>query len=130
MRRSIKEDQVEGNLTYRPFSEQGFIEDLASARGVIAGGGFTLMGEAVYLQKPMLAVPLAGQFEQVMNARYLEKVGYGKAAETLADPEAVHDFVQQLPRYEAALSGYTQEGNQELYDALNEVLDRAQAGVL
>ena len=60
MRRGIKEEQVEGNLRYRPFSEAGFIDDLASARAVIAGGGFTLMGEAVYLHKPMLAVPARG----------------------------------------------------------------------
>ena len=70
---------VEGNLRYRPFSEAGFIDDLRTARGVIAGGGFTLMGEAVYLHKPMLAVPLGGQFEQVLNARYLEAEGYGVA---------------------------------------------------
>ena len=75
MRRGIIEEQVEGNLRYRPFAEAGFIEDLASARAVIAGGGFTLMGEAVYLHKPMLAVPIAKQFEQVMNARYLQKLG-------------------------------------------------------
>jgi uncharacterized protein (TIGR00661 family) len=130
MRRSIKEDQVEGRLTYRPFSEQTFIDDLASSRGVIAGGGFTLMGEAVYLHKPMLAVPLGGQFEQILNARYLEKVSYGKAADTLEDPATIHDFVKNLPKYEAALAGYEQDGNKALFGALDEVLDRAQAGVL
>ena len=36
----------------------GFIDDLRTARGVIASGGFTLMGEAVYLRRPMLAVPI------------------------------------------------------------------------
>ena len=36
----------EGNLLYRPFSEAGFIDDLRTARGVLAGGGFTLMCEA------------------------------------------------------------------------------------
>ena len=62
MRRAITEDQVEGRLTYRPFSEAGFIADLSSARAVIAGGGFTLLGEAVYLQKPILSVPVRGPF--------------------------------------------------------------------
>src|SRR6185369_1607700 len=92
MRRGITEEQVEGNLRYRPFSEEGFIDDLASARAVIAGGGFTLMGEAVYLHKPMLSVPLGHQFEQVMNARYLEHEGYGRAATDLNDPREVHAF--------------------------------------
>jgi uncharacterized protein (TIGR00661 family) len=52
MRRHITEEQVEGNLRFRPFSETRFIEDLASARAVVAGGGFTLLSEAVYLHKP------------------------------------------------------------------------------
>lgn len=63
MKRDLKEEVVEGNLRYQPFSEGKFIDDLASCRAVIAGGGFTLMGEAVYLHKPLLAVPLARQFE-------------------------------------------------------------------
>src|SRR5580693_7331144 len=96
MRRAIQEEQVEGNLRYRPFSEAGFVDDLASARGVIAGGGFTLMGEAVYLQKPMLAVPLEHQFEQVMNARYLEAEGFGRMARSLTDPGVVRDFVAAI----------------------------------
>ncbi|MCA9535432.1 MAG: teichoic acid biosynthesis protein [Myxococcales bacterium] len=119
MRRAITQDIVESNLTYRPFSEDGFIADLASARGVIAGGGFTLMGECVYLHKPMLAVPVRGQFEQVLNARYLERLGYGRYAETLDDAATVHDFVAAIPGCERALAGYTQEGNEALMRALD-----------
>ncbi len=129
MRRNITEEQVEGNLRYRPFSEAGFIEDLASARGVIAGGGFTLMGEAVYLHKPMLSVPVEGQFEQIMNARYLELLGYGRHAATLADPKTVHDFVAAIPSCEDKLASYSQDGNQLLFDGLNHHLDCAAGGV-
>lgn len=130
MRRSIKTDEVEGNLTYRPFSEEGFIADLSSARAVIAGGGFTLLGEAVYLRKPILSVPVKGQFEQVMNARYLERLGYGRYAPTLADPRVVHDFVASIAACEAALSSYAQDGNREILSALDGLLDRGAAGVL
>lgn len=129
MRRGITEEQVEGNLRYRPFSEAGFIADLASARGVIAGGGFTLMGEAVYLHKPMLSVPVKGQFEQVLNGRYLEKLGYGHYAETLEDPRTVFDFVAALDACQKALEGYAQDGNREILRAVDEHLDRAAAGV-
>ena len=129
MRRQITSDVVEANLTYRPFSEDGFIQDLASSRAVIAGGGFTLMGEAVYLRKPMLSVPLAAQFEQVMNARYLQKVKYGRMAESLADPKEVETFLRELPVFEEALSSYDQDGNREILDAVDEWLDKAEAGV-
>lgn len=128
MRRNITEEQVEGNLRYRPFSEAGFIADLASSRAVIAGGGFTLMGEAIYLRKPMLAVPLGGQFEQILNARYLAREGFGRYAESLADPREVREFVAGLPACEAKLAGYSQDGNRETLTVLDGLLDRAVVG--
>jgi len=130
VRRDIEEEQVEGNLRFQPFSEKGFIDDLASARAVIAGGGFTLMGEAVYLRKPMLSTPLRGQFEQVMNARYLAEEGYGDWTYDIGDASVVHGFLEKLPACEEALDGYEQDGNRELTDILDHLVDRAEAGVL
>lgn len=129
VRREITEEQVEDNLRFRPFSETTFIADLASARGVIASGGFTLMGEAVYLHKPMLAVPLGRMFEQIMNSRYLDYLGYGRFARDLRDAETIHAFLAELPRYAENLTGYSQDGNRELLGAVDEHLDRAEAGV-
>ena len=114
MRRGLNDEVVEGNLRYRPFSEAGFIADLASARAVVAGGGFTLMGEAVFLHKPMLAVPVAGQFEQILNARYLEKLGYGRFARSLSEAGVLRDFVAALPFHERQVSQYQQDGNRLL----------------
>jgi uncharacterized protein (TIGR00661 family) len=129
MRRDIAGEEVCGNLRYQPFSEAKFIDDLASSRAVIAGGGFTLMGEAVYLHKPMLAVPLGRQFEQVLNARYLEHEGFGRMAETLDDPKAIHDFVTALPDCEEKLAAYAQDGNADITRALDEWLDKAAVGL-
>jgi uncharacterized protein (TIGR00661 family) len=119
VRRDLTEEIVEGNLRLRPFSEGGFIRDLASARGVIAGGGFTLMGEAVFLRKPMLAVPVRGQFEQILNAKYLERLGYGHWAESLEDPGQVSEFVAAIPSCEERLAEYSQAGNSEILAALD-----------
>ena len=130
MRRGIEHEQVEGKLRYRPFSEAGFIHDLASSRAVIAGGGFTLMGEAVYLHKPMLGVPIGHQFEQVMNVRYLQHEGFGNACHTLDEPRAIFEFVEALPQFERKLASYHQDGNNELFAGLDGLLDRAAAGVL
>lgn len=129
MHRGLEEDRVMGNVVHRPFSETGFIADLASARAVVAGGGFTVMSECVYLRKPMLAVPLEAQFEQVLNARWLERLGYGRAAEGLRDPETIHAFLDAVPGCEEKLAGYEQDGNRALLGALDEQLDRAAAGV-
>jgi uncharacterized protein (TIGR00661 family) len=126
LRRDLKEDVVEGNLRYRPFSEDGFIDDLRTARGVIASGGFTLMGEAVYLRRPMLAIPIGGQFEQVMNARYLEAEGYGLGADALT-AERLSEFIERLPDFERRLAGYHQQGNVELLAKLDDTLVQAAA---
>ena len=124
LRRDIGEEQVEGTLRYRPFSEAGFIEDLATARAVIAGGGFTTVGEAVYLRKPVFSIPVGGQFEQVMNARWIERLGYGRSTDSLAGPGAIRDFIKGIPRFEERLASYEQEGNRRLEEELGRQLER------
>ncbi|MBM7118584.1 MJ1255/VC2487 family glycosyltransferase [Archangium primigenium] len=124
LRRDLTEDVRDGNLLYRPFSEKGFIDDLRTARAVVAGGGYTLMSEAVYLRKPMLTLPLKGQFEQVLNALYLEKLGYGMHASELT-VDVLRDFLQRVPRCQEALKGYEQDGNVKMIAALREQLARA-----
>jgi len=126
LRRDLKREVVEGNLRYRPFSETGFIEDLRTAAGVVASGGFTLMGEAVYLRRPMLAVPIAGQFEQVLNARYLQHEGYGLAADTITDAR-LGQFIEALPEFERNLGRYRQDGNKDLLASLDRTLAAAAA---
>ena len=128
LRRDLAEEQVEGNLRYRPFDEARFIADLASARAVIAGGGFTLLGEAVYLHKPVLSVPVRGQFEQVLSGRYLERDGYGMTVREI-DADVLRRFLDRLPACEESLAGVTQDGNRHLFAALDGHLDRAAAGV-
>jgi len=124
LRRDLPAPVREGNLLYLPFSEQGFIEDLRTARGVVASGGFTLMGEAVYLRRPMLAEPVGKQFEQILNARYLESLGYGMSAEEITEPR-LREFLERIPEFERNLAGYSQDGNRELLLKLDEVLQAA-----
>jgi uncharacterized protein (TIGR00661 family) len=124
VRRNLEQDVVEGDLRYRPFSETGFIADLASARAVVTGGGFTLMSECVYLKKPVLSTPVAGQFEQVLNAVYLEREGYGKFAKTVDGP-VLGEFLRGVPRCEERLAAYSQDGNRLVLEALDGFLARA-----
>ena len=128
MRRGLKEEVVEGNLRYRPFSESGFIADLSTARAVVAGGGFTLMSECVYLRKPMLAMPIKGQFEQTLNALYLEREGFGRYTRAL-DDSVLTAFLRAVPLCEERLSAYVQDGNRLMLGALDELLDGVAAGL-
>jgi uncharacterized protein (TIGR00661 family) len=124
LRRDLTADLRDGNLVFRPFSEATFVEDLRTARAVVSGGSFTLMSEAVYLHKPMLSVPVRMQFEQILNARWLERLGYGRAAERIT-PRALAEFLERLPDHARALADYRQDGNRVLLETLDGHLARA-----
>jgi uncharacterized protein (TIGR00661 family) len=117
----FNKDEAHGNVLLRPFSEAGFIAELAGSRAVLTNGGFSLISEAVYLHKPVCAVPIPAQFEQWLNAAEIEKRGYGRHFGTIT-PENVRAFLGELPAYEAALSTYRQAGNEVLFGRLREVL--------
>ena len=111
MRDGPEAGTTDGVIEFRPRSVDGFLEDLRTARAVVTGGGFSLLSEAVDLGKPTLAVPLHGQFEQLMNARYLQREGYGLCAPEV-DKAALGTFLDALPEYERALEGYDRAGNE------------------
>lgn len=125
-KRDITGDVREGNLVFKPFSEAGFIDDLRTARGVVGGGGYTLMSEAVYLKKPMLSVPIGGQFEQVLNALYLQKLNYGMHAKAL-DGQVLGEFLERVDGCAKSLEGFTQDGNTVLLEKLDALLLEAAA---
>ena len=128
-KREIKEVVKENNITYKPFSEKGLVRDLSSAFGVIANGGFTLLSESVYLQKPILSIPIQSQFEQVLNAHYLEELGFGYSMDKL-DKETILYFIEHIDNYRDNLSKYKQEeGNGILFNLLDEQLDTISAGL-
>jgi uncharacterized protein (TIGR00661 family) len=110
MRDGPKVGTSDGSIAFRPRSAGGFLEDLRSARAVVTGGGFSLLSEAVILGKPALAIPLHGQFEQLMNARYLEREGFGVCAREVG-PGTLSAFLDGLPGFEARLAAYDREGN-------------------
>lgn len=124
MRGGPAEGTTDGNLEFKPRSNEGFVEDLRTARGVVAGGGFSLMSEAVYLGKPMLAMPLVGQFEQTMNSRYLEREGFGVAAGELTADE-LGRFLDGLDHFRDRLAGYEQDGNEVALRTIEERVEVA-----
>ena len=118
---------TDGNVTLCNFSETGFVDDLRTARAVIAGGGFSLMSEAVSLGVPMLSVPVAGQFEQELNARYLQELEYGAWAPTL-DRHVMSDFLSRSDHYAAELAARPRYDNSMLFACIDELLTRISAG--
>ncbi len=119
---------VEGNVELKGFSETGFVDDLATARAVVANAGFSLMSEAVHLHVPMLALPLTGQFEQELNARYLGKLGYGSWTPEL-DEDVLGRFLGRIDAHREALQGYESVDNSMTLTCVDELIDCVLADV-
>jgi uncharacterized protein (TIGR00661 family) len=115
-------EKVEANVTFRKFNEDQFFEDLGNCKAVIANGGFTLLSESIYLKKPVLSVPVKGQFEQILNAIYLERLGYGEFHEKL-NVEVVENFLKNLTKYDEALKTYTQDGNKSILGEIDRQIE-------
>lgn len=117
----MNKDFTERNIVFKPFSEKGFIDDLSSARAVIANGGFSFISEAVYLKKPIYSFPIHNQFEQWMNAAYIQKLGYGRHFDSL-DGDHLKSFLYDIAVFQNNLAAYKQEKNEKLFAAIEEVI--------
>lgn len=117
----MNKDKTEGNIVFKHFSEQGFINDLSSSKAVIANGGFSFISEAIYLKKPIYSFPIGGQFEQYLNAAYLDKMGYGRHFDSL-NADCLKSFLYDLKSFETKLASHKQNGNEVLFGKLDKYL--------
>lgn len=106
-----------GNVRLQAFSEIGFIDHLRTARAVVAGGGFSLMSECVHLGIPLYSVPVAGQYEQELNARYLAALSYGAWSPTF-DHERIADWLSSV----APETSYVPTDESMIFSAVDSVL--------
>jgi uncharacterized protein (TIGR00661 family) len=118
---------VEGNVALCAFSETKFVDDLRTARAAIAGGGFSLLSEAVSLHVPVLSIPVEQQYEQELNARYLAHLGYGAWAPSL-DLDVMSDFLARVDDYAHALESYERYDNSILFHCVDELIERRARG--
>jgi len=115
-------EKVEENLTYKTFSREGFLQDLAECRAVISTAGFTLMTESFYLGKPFLALPMKGQFEQVLNGLMLDELKYGRSSHELKK-ENISAFLYDIPEYTENLKNYEHKDNSAITERLDMLLE-------
>jgi uncharacterized protein (TIGR00661 family) len=119
----FKKEGEYDNCIFKARSTEGFLADLASARGVIASAGFSLLSECLHLNKPMCLLPITGQYEQIINAHYIEKLGLGIAGEKL-DEELVGRFLKQIDKPVPDDERILWPDNDKFFQILQEVLNR------
>lgn len=114
----------EGNIIYKGFAVQEWLDYLTNAKAVIGTAGLSLMCECIFLKKPYLAVPINRQIEQIINGEYLERMGYGLATNELKSYD-LEKFLANLPAYEKNLETADSLGNEALFAKLDEILKKS-----
>ena len=112
-----------GNCVFKRPSTEGFLADLAAARGVVASAGLSLISECMYWRKKMLLLPLAGQYEQIVNANYFEKLGLGITARRLNET-VLKRFLQQLDEPISQDERILWPDNERFFETLERALGR------
>lgn len=111
-----------GRVEYRSFDEKRMVEDLASCAYAVINGGHNLISEALYFGKPILCFPIAGLFEQYINAFYVHKLGYGEYTYDYAPKkEFLVSFESDLQKFSENISLKFREGSRDLAKRLKEL---------
>jgi uncharacterized protein (TIGR00661 family) len=112
----------EGPLRYLPFSNLPFLEDLAGCRAVISTAGNQLIGEAIFLGKPVCVFPEAC-VEQRLNAAAVERLGIGmRLSDRQFTTQRLRAFLANLDRYKENLARNVHDGLQESLEAIDQFL--------
>ncbi len=118
----LRRDGIQENCVIKDFREKEFVDDLASAKAVLANGGMSTLGECLYLGKPVYSVPIRHQFEQIMNARYLEALGYGMMSRRF-EARSLATFFANVPSFaENIRKAGQQNGNTILFGIVDRLL--------
>lgn len=113
----------DGNLMFKPNSEDGFLDDLAGCRYVLCGGGHSLIAEALFYGKPVMSFPIRRAIEQFLNAWHVEHLGYGRMRlSTHPSPAFIGDFEAKLDDYRDRIHAGNFCGNEVVREAVQKFL--------
>jgi uncharacterized protein (TIGR00661 family) len=114
----FNKDEKTKNIIFKKFCEDTFLNDLALSKAAILNGGLTVITECLYFGKPILSQPVKNQFEQALNALYLEKLGYGQFQEDLSLAK-IKNFLSNLKKYETNLKQYPYKDNKQTFNMVD-----------
>jgi len=116
---------ADGNLAFEEINEARFLADLGTCEALISTAGNQLVGEALYLGKPVYAMPEANNHEQYINAFYLAKEGTGDWGE-LEDLDAARlgQFLARLDEFRARIEPEKYNGTPLAIKGVEEFLEK------
>lgn len=119
----LGERPAKGLVEFLPINEQGFLDDLASCEALVCTAGNQLVGEALYLGKPVLAMPERNNQEQYINAFFLEREGTGEWVEMdQIDARVIGKFLARADEYRSRIDREKYHGNSLAIEAIHRFL--------
>jgi uncharacterized protein (TIGR00661 family) len=115
--------EVDENLTFRRFNEDQIYFDIKNSKAVITNGGFSFITEAIYLKKPIYSIPAKGNFEQLLNGYYVEKLGYGVMTREI-DLNKLKNFLLNLEKYQESLKSNKNHDNHGIIQKIIESIEK------
>jgi uncharacterized protein (TIGR00661 family) len=88
---------VDENLTFYSLNDTRFLDLMSRCKALVCTAGFESVCEAMYLDKPVMMVPVTGHYEQYCNARDASKIGAGIYAKSF-DLSMLKDCIEIYDR--------------------------------
>jgi uncharacterized protein (TIGR00661 family) len=123
----LGEAPYQGSVSFHKTDSDSFIRDLSRSRALITTAGNQVIGESLYLRKPVLAIPEPGNFEQQINGHFLAQSGAGEAwdLEELR-LDHIENFIAKIPKYRKKIRAQKIHGNPDALNLIRLHLNRAQ----
>ena len=86
--------QYGDTLRFNRLHDTRFLDLMSRCSGLVCTAGFESVSEALFLGKPVLAVPVEGHYEQLCNAYEIERMGCGIRSDTF-DMNLLTKFIGQ-----------------------------------
>ncbi|HLF34657.1 MAG TPA: glycosyltransferase family protein [Cyclobacteriaceae bacterium] len=90
-----EEKMVDENLRFHQLSGEKFMLMMAGAKGLVTTAGFESVCEAMYFGKPVMMIPVEGQYEQACNAIDAANAGAGIAGTSFD----LSRLIRYIPEY-------------------------------
>lgn len=113
----------EADLHFHKIDNATFLDHLARGCALVCTAGNQLVGEALHLGKPVLALPEPSNHEQEINGHFVAAMGVGECR-SLARLRSRHiaEFLSRLDTYRSSIPKGSMAGNQAVQNIINQTL--------
>ena len=127
-RAAARVERYDATLTFHRLDDEKFLGLMARCQGLVTTAGFETVCEAMYLGKPVLAVPVEGHFEQYCNSLDAVAAGAGLACSHF-DIDRLVSFMPSYRSPAPAFRRWTREAEARFVRAIETAAAQAPAPV-